>query len=74
MPPSLRASGIIACAEKLRFRFSTCENLPPAALSQRWTMPSRIVHFLLLAPKETKAPPAGSRKDVIHYGDLSSGS
>ena len=51
-----------------------CENLPPAALSQRWTMLSRTVHFLLYAPKETKTPPCGGRKDVIHYGDLSSGS
>ena len=39
-----------------------CENLPPAALSQRWTMPSRTVHFLLLAPKETKTPPCGEQK------------
>ena len=37
-------------------------NLPPAALSQRWTMPSRTVHFLLLAPKETKTPPCGEQK------------
>ena len=39
-----------------------CEKLPPAALSQRWTMPSRTVHFLLLAPKETKTPPCGEQK------------
>ena len=37
-------------------------NLPPAALSQRWTMPSRTVHFLLLAQKETKTPPCGEQK------------
>ena len=41
---------------------SACENLPPAALSQRWTMPSRTVHFLLYAPKETKTPPCGEQK------------
>ena len=39
-----------------------CENLPPAALPQRWTMPSRTVHFLLYAPKETKTPPCGEQK------------
>lgn len=32
------------------------------ALSQLWTMLRRTVHFLLFAPKETKTPPAGSRK------------
>ena len=31
-----------------------CENLPPVALSQLWTMPFRTVHFLLQASKETK--------------------
>ena len=36
--------------------------LGAAALSQRWTMPSRTVHFLLLAPKETKTPPCGEQK------------
>ena len=47
-----------------------CENLPlhkarpsgAAAFSQRWTMPSRTVHFLLYAPKETKTPPCGEQK------------
>jgi len=39
-----------------------CENLPPAALSQRWTMPSHIVHFLLYAPKETKTPLWGEER------------
>ena len=39
-----------------------CENLPQAALSQRWTMLFRTVHFLLLAPKETKAPPCEAER------------
>ncbi|MCR5294908.1 MAG: hypothetical protein K6E30_07030 [Lachnospiraceae bacterium] len=35
---------------------------------------SRTVRFLLCAAKETKPPHAGRRKDVIYYGNLSSGS
>ena len=87
MPPSLRASVVIACAAgrrlppHLHLRSKSlspirgnlppaCENLPlhkarpsgAAAFSQRWTMPSRTVHFLLYAPKETKTPPCGEQK------------
>ena len=33
-----------------------CENLPPAAFPQLWTMPSRTVHFLLPRQKKQNRP------------------
>ena len=49
-------------------------NLPPAAFPQLWTMLYPHRPFSFAAPKETKPPLAGGRKDVKDYGDLSSGS
>lgn len=49
-----------------------CVNLPPAALSQLWTaLTARPFSF---SEKKQKHLPAGRRKDVISYGNLSSGS
>ena len=51
-----------------------CENLPPAALSQLWTMLLRTVHFLLSRQKKQNRPLQLGRKEVKDYGDLSPGS
>ena len=51
-----------------------CENLPPAALPQLWTMHPRHRPFSFVSAKETKPPLAGGRKEVKDYGDLSPGS
>ena len=78
MPPSLRASVVIACTagRSVFARFaappqtvvlcrdnlpSACENLPPAALSQLWTMLPRTVHFLLSRQKKQNRPLRGQK-------------
>ena len=62
---------VVRCRDNLP---PACENLPPAAFSQRWTMHPPHRPFSFAAPKETKPPLAGGRKEVKNYGDLSSGS
>ena len=62
---------VVLCRDNLP---SACENLPPAAFSQQWTMHPPHRPFSFAAPKETKPPLAGGRKEVKNYGDLSSGS
>ena len=53
---------------------SACENLPPAALSQKWTLPLWHRPLSFVSAKETKPPLAGGRKEVKDYGNLSPGS
>jgi len=62
MPSSLRASGVIACAEKLCAVSPPAANLQPAALSQLWTDASPHRPFSFAAPKETKPPLAGAER------------
>ena len=52
-----------------------CVNLPPAALSQLWTvLAARPFSFSEKKQKQGYAVSAYPGKDVIYYGDLSSGS
>ena len=91
MPPSLRASVVIACAagrwlsphlnlrcKSLSLSGTTCH--PPAKSCHRQLYrrdgrchPAPSI-FFCMRQKKQKRLHAGSRKDVIHYGDLSFGS
>lgn len=62
---------VVLCRDNLP---PACENLPPAALSQLWTMHPLHRPFSFVPAKETKPPFAGGRKEVKDYGDLSPGS
>lgn len=99
MPPSLRASVVIACAAGRRLpphlhlcskslspSGATCH--PPAKTCHCTRHALRVRQlsrrdgrchpapsiFFCMRQKKQKRLPAGSRKDVIHYGDLSPGS
>ena len=50
---------VVLCRDNLP---PACENLPPAALSQLWTMPLRHRPFSFVSPKETKPPLAVGQK------------
>ena len=80
MPPSQRASVVIACTagRSVFARFaaslqtvvlcrdnlpSACENLPPAALSQLWTMLPGTVHFGALYPDRRTDQRKGQRTE-----------
>jgi len=62
MSPGLRTPVAIPCAEEPIHRFFCLRKPATGSFFAEMDDASHTVHFLLLAPKETKAPPCGAER------------